>query len=97
MQEVTAQEPTVTAKPPSNFSAPPTSTTPHVAGPTTPPLSRPSMKPQVPGSFPSLEGPALPISAEKDQLLKDLLRKYRADELTPEEYQSQRAKILAGP
>ena len=44
-----------------------------------------------------LEGPALPISAEKHQRLQQLLQKYQADEVTPEQYHQQRAKILAEP
>ncbi|HWH71089.1 MAG TPA: hypothetical protein VNT26_17005 [Candidatus Sulfotelmatobacter sp.] len=44
--------------------------------------------------FQPLEGPALPIAADKQQSLAELLRKYKADEITPEEYHQQRAKIL---
>jgi type IV secretory pathway VirB10-like protein len=47
--------------------------------------------------FKPLEAPPLPVSAEKEQKLSDLLRRYKADEVTPEQYQEQRAKILAGP
>lgn len=45
--------------------------------------------------FKALEAPALPISAEKQALLAELLKKYKADEITPEEYFKQKAKILA--
>ena len=48
-------------------------------------------------TFPALQGPPVAISAEKQQRLDTLLRKYRADELTPEEYHLQRAKVLAEP
>jgi len=48
-------------------------------------------------SFQPIEGPALPYSASKKEQLDELLRKYRADELTPEQYHQQRAKILAQP
>ena len=41
--------------------------------------------------------PPLPISAEKQQKLQALLAKYRMDQVTPEEYQTQRAAILAEP
>jgi hypothetical protein len=44
-----------------------------------------------------LTGPPLPISDAKQQKLKDLLRLYQADQLTPEQYHQQRAKILAEP
>jgi hypothetical protein len=41
-----------------------------------------------------LEAPPLPISAEQEQRLQELLQKYKADQITPEQYQAQRAKIL---
>jgi len=47
--------------------------------------------------FQPLEGPALPISADKQQRLAVLLEKYQADLITPEQYHQQRAKILAEP
>ena len=33
----------------------------------------------------------------KEQKLADLLRKYRNDEITPQQYHTERAKILAEP
>jgi hypothetical protein len=48
-------------------------------------------------NFPPLEGPPLPISSEKHQRLTDLLQRYKSDQVTPEQYQAERAKILAGP
>jgi len=47
-------------------------------------------------SFPPLEGPPLPISSDQHQKLYQLLQRYRADQVTPEQYQAERAKILAG-
>ena len=44
-----------------------------------------------------IEAPPLPISADKEQRLKELLQKYKTDELSPEQYHQQRAKILAEP
>jgi hypothetical protein len=44
-----------------------------------------------------LEGPPLPISSEKQQRLRELLERYKVDQVTPEQYQVERAKILAGP
>jgi trimeric autotransporter adhesin len=41
--------------------------------------------------------PPLPINASKQQQLSTLLAKYKADQITPEEYQRQRATILAQP
>jgi len=43
------------------------------------------------------EGPPPPVSADKVQKLDTLLQQYRADRITPEQYQQERAKILAGP
>lgn len=48
-----------------------------------------------PNAFQPIESPALPISTAKQQRLADLLQKYRADQLTPEQYHLERAKILA--
>jgi len=44
-----------------------------------------------------MEGPPSPIPAEKQKRLQDLLRKYQADEITPQQYHEERAKILAEP
>jgi hypothetical protein len=44
-----------------------------------------------------IETPPLPISADKEQRLKELLQKYRTEEITPEQYHKERAKILAEP
>jgi hypothetical protein len=41
--------------------------------------------------------PASPLSATKELRLQDLLVKYKADQVSPEEYQRQRAAILAEP
>jgi hypothetical protein len=41
--------------------------------------------------------PALPISADKEQQLDTLLAQYKANLISPEEYQKQRAAILAAP
>ena len=41
-----------------------------------------------------LEAPPLPISTEQDKRLQELLQKYKADQITPEQYQAERAKIL---
>lgn len=41
--------------------------------------------------------PPLPISASKADRLAALLRKYQADQVTPQEYHQQRAAILAEP
>lgn len=43
------------------------------------------------------KGPPPPVSAEKVAKLNALLQQYQADQLTPEQYHQERAKILAGP
>jgi hypothetical protein len=48
-------------------------------------------------AFPPIQGPASSVSTDKQSRLDELLRKYRADQVTPEEYHVQRAKILAEP
>jgi hypothetical protein len=47
-----------------------------------------------PAAFQPIQSPALPISGDKQQRLADLLQKYRADQITPEQYHQERAKIL---
>ena len=48
-------------------------------------------------SFPPLAAPDLPISPAKEQRLQELLQQYRADLISPEQYQATRAKILSEP
>jgi len=47
--------------------------------------------------FQPIEPPPLPYSAKKQSELDALLVKYQADEISSEEYQKQRADILAEP
>jgi len=47
--------------------------------------------------LPGVQGPPLPISADKQKRLADLLGRYQADEITPAQYHQERAKILAEP
>jgi hypothetical protein len=49
------------------------------------------------GSIPPIQGPPVTISAAKQQELAALLARYKADKITPEEYHTERAKILAEP
>jgi hypothetical protein len=44
-----------------------------------------------------MEMPALPISATKEERLQALLQKYKTDQITPEEYHTERAKIMGEP
>lgn len=48
-------------------------------------------------AFAPVEPPPSAVPASKDAKLADLLRKYKADAITPEEYHKERAKVLAEP
>ncbi|HEV2455591.1 MAG TPA: hypothetical protein VGY98_15100 [Verrucomicrobiae bacterium] len=48
-------------------------------------------------NFDNMTAPPLPISAEKQAELQNLLSQYMANQLTPEQYHEQRAKIMAEP
>jgi hypothetical protein len=61
------------------------------------PATKPAPKPAPTMSLPQLTGPASPLSPAKQQKLDALLQLYRADQLTPEQYHEQRAKILSEP
>jgi hypothetical protein len=52
---------------------------------------------RTPASFNTEPAPAISISATKAEKLGELLRRYKADEVTPEQYHKERAKILAEP
>lgn len=70
-------------------------TTPPPAHPANPTPTAPANPP--PSSLPPLQGPASPISSSKQQQLESLLQQYRADQITPQQYHEQRAKILSEP
>jgi hypothetical protein len=69
------------------------------AKPNTPPgaETRPLAMMKGPLVFPPIEPPPLPISMAKQQRLAELLRKYKADDITPAQYHEERARILAEP
>ena len=48
-------------------------------------------------NLPALSGPASPLSPAKQQKLDALNEQYRMDQVTPQQYHEQRAKILAEP
>jgi len=70
---------------------------PPPTSPALPPAKRVKRQPETALAFPPLLGPPPAISAEKQQQLDVLLRKYRANEITPEQYHQERAKILGQP
>jgi len=61
-------------------------------------VSNPAPTPSAsPSSYKPLEGPPAPVTASQRQRLDELLTRYRADQVTPEQYHQERAKILAQP
>ncbi len=72
-----------------------------------PPAVKPEAMPpanQINANFPGkelglepIQAPPLPISAAKEAQLQALLEQYKADQITSEQYQTGRAKILAEP
>jgi len=84
---------------PASPAAPAAGTAPAPAAVATPAPVAPPMTPakMTTPAMPVMTSPPLPISADKQQQLQALLEKYKADQLTPAEYQTQRAAILAQP
>jgi hypothetical protein len=78
--------PVVVATPPAKPDAPVASPIPANAGNT-----------GVAMGFKPIEAPPLPVSAQKEAELQALLAKYMADQVSPDEYQKERAAILAEP
>jgi len=71
---------------------------PAVSPVVTPPPNPPN--PNYPGKEMGLKpitAPPLPISPAKQAQLQGLLERYKADQITPEQYHAERAKILAEP
>src|SRR5262249_4391188 len=65
------------------------------SAPVVPPAQAASPQPISP--LPFYSGPKSPVSSAKQQQLQALLQKYMANQITPGEYQTQRAAILAQP
>lgn len=70
------------------------------------PAVAPAVKPPPPANanyagktlgFKPIEAPPPPVSAQKQAELQALLARYMANQVSPEEYQKERAAILAGP
>jgi hypothetical protein len=59
------------------------------------PAAKPAPAPKGMPVFEPLQGPPVTIPAEKQAQLSALLQRYRADEITPDQYHAERAKILA--
>jgi hypothetical protein len=50
-----------------------------------------------PTPFANIPGPASPLSGAKQERLAELLQRYKMDAITPLDYHTQRAKIIAEP
>lgn len=61
------------------------------------PVSNPNEKSLAPGGTVDVTLPAGYVPTTRDEKLAELLRKYRADLITPREYHEERAKIIAEP
>ncbi len=93
MKELEGQQPATTTAP---APAPGVAVTKPAGATPQPMASKPEVKPAVEGagkkppkgalSFSPIQGPPPSISADKQQRLAELLRKYKADEITAEEY-----------
>jgi hypothetical protein len=98
-----APQPMTTPAPVANYAPVPTTSSSHPNLPEQPtPQATPitsKNQPPTPPSFnlPALQGPATGLSSAKEQKLNELLNQYRADQITPQQYHEQRAKILAEP
>lgn len=90
-----AVAPTATSQPPAQ---PPTA--PAVSRPAPPPVVAPTVTPTAanwPGKdlgFKPIEAPPPPVTPEQEAQLHALLQQYEANQITPEQYQAGRAKIL---
>ncbi len=100
-----APQPAPTPAPAANYAPVPTTSSTHPNLPEQPtpqpgpaPVAAKNQPPTPPSlSLPALQGPATGLSSAKEQKLNELLNQYRADQITPQQYHEQRAKILAEP
>ena len=83
----------VPQQPVAGAAQPPGGTKTHVA--TATPAPKPASAPKGMPVFEPLQGPPSSVPAEKQVLLAALLQKYLADQITPDQYHAERAKILA--
>jgi hypothetical protein len=66
-----------------------------VAAPAKPKANAPAPVFSAPPAATAAAVPASPLTGSKQNRLAELLRRYKADAITPQEYHTQRAKILA--
>jgi len=92
------QQPAATPPPKVTAASPAKPVAPAVAPVAKPPS--PPAKANYPGKamgFPPVEAPPPPVSAQQQADLQALLARYMANQISPEEYQKERAAILARP
>jgi len=95
MSQLDAQQPVTSVEPPPVVAAvqPPVTVQPTPPAPKPPNVNYPGKQ----LGLTPIESPAPPVSADKLAKLDALLVKYKADQVSPEEYHKQRAAILAEP
>lgn len=89
------EQPEPAMQPPGAAPAPAPAPQPVLTPAPSPATSLPSMSP--PETETQLTAPPLPISQEKQEELQELLQRYIANQVTPAQYQEERAKIIAQP
>jgi hypothetical protein len=88
----TPAKPTVVSTTKNNPLPPPVAKTTKTVTPAT--TTAPAAKPAT--EFAPIAVPDSPLSSAKQQKLQELLAKYKADQITPEEYHRQRAAVING-
>jgi len=88
--QTTATPPKVVATPPAKPAVP------EAAPAVKPPLPANANYPGKSLGLPPYVAPPPPVSAQQEAQLQDLLAKYMANQISPDEYQKERAAILAG-
>lgn len=99
LEELAAQEPTPAPEPVAAVAQPATTKIKPAPAPAAPAgraeAERQALK--ATDTFRPMEAPPSALPASKEARLADLLQRYKADKITPQEYHTQRAAILAEP
>jgi len=77
-----------------NPSNPPKTQTPTEVAASKPQAKPPTKVPPGPSRYSTLEAPAPPVTPDQKQQLDALLQRYRADQITPDEYHKERSRIM---
>jgi hypothetical protein len=92
-QQLATPSPAETSAPPAETATPPAVAVTPSAAPAAP---APAAAPATTNGYLPMTPPPSPISASQQQQLDNLLQLYKADVISPEEYHTRRAAILAG-